>query len=448
MEKEKSFFILAVVDIILMYLSLFLVLMFRYNDFSLFPGPQTREFVFHFSIIFSVWLVLLFAFDFYDVFSIKKRAVFIKNMVLFAALAFGFGGSYFYLNIGSLIFPKTILFFTVALFAFFIFLWRMAFVFLSGSKKFVIKVAVIGWRPELDELVSNYLPWSNYEIALVFASGSFSGFEKLKIFSNQKRFARAIEDNGVGLVVFAVDPGSEKSFLRGALADVFLKVKTVSVESFYEEIAGKISLNLIDEAWIMNNVSKVDRRNYVVAKRIFDVVFSLCGLAMTAIIFPLVYLAIMIDSGGPVFYIQERKGRGGKPFLFYKFRTMTVTPDQHLVLRANDIRYVTRVGRIIKKFHIDEFPQFYNILKGDLSFVGPRPEWNKLAVDYEKGIPFYKYRYFSQPGFTGWAQINYKASVSVKEAREKFEYDLFYIKNRSFFLDISIIVKTLQLFFR
>jgi len=138
----------------------------------------------------------------------------------------------------------------------------------------------------------------------------------------------------------------------------------------------------------------------------------------------------------------------GKDFDLYKYRTMLATKDQYLVFRADATDQVTRVGRVIKRLHIDEFPQFFNILRGDISFVGPRPEWKKLAEEYKKDIPFYKDRYLVRPGFTGWAQINYKASATAKEAREKFEYDLYYIKNRSFVLDMSIIAKTIQLFFR
>ena len=126
---------------------------------------------------------------------------------------------------------------------------------------------------------------------------------------------------------------------------------------------------------------------------------------------------------------------------------MVESPKQDKkIWREKDKNNITKTGRILRKFHIDELPQFLSILRGDLSFVGPRPEWVELAKVFEKKIPFYPQRYLVKPGFTGWAQINFPASTSIEEAKRKFEYDLYYIKNRSFLLDIEIILKTVRLF--
>ena len=128
---------------------------------------------------------------------------------------------------------------------------------------------------------------------------------------------------------------------------------------------------------------------------------------------------------------------------------MYETPNQNKEpWRERDPNQITRVGKLLRKIHLDEFPQFWSILKGDLSFVGPRPEWEKLARIFEKEIPFYSQRYLIRPGFTGWAQLNFPSSTSVEEAKEKFQYDLYYIKNRSFVLDLGIILKTIRLFFK
>ena len=116
--------------------------------------------------------------------------------------------------------------------------------------------------------------------------------------------------------------------------------------------------------------------------------------------------------------------------------------------REKDPGQITRVGKILRKYYLDEIPQFFHILKGDISFVGPRPEWIELAKIFEKEIPFYSLRYLAKPGFTGWAQLNFPPSTSIQEAKEKFQYDLYYIKNRSFFLDLEIILKTIRLIFR
>ena len=448
MNKKNLFqLILAAGDIILMYLALFLVLAFRYNDFSPLPGPLTRQFFLHFSVIQLVWLALFFSFDFYEIPAFKKPLVFLKNLAGVAIMAFGVGALYFYLNLHSLIAPKTILFFDVLFFSVFAFSWRWFFSKLIGAQRFAKKIAVVGWQPEMDELVNSYLKLANYEIACAFSPGAFAGFEKLKIFPNHKDFIRAINEGKIDLMVLAEPLGVQNSILQNIISNVALNIKIISLKDFYQEIAQKLPLDLIDEMWLLENISK-NPRNSRLAKRFFDIILSLLGITITLIIFPLICLAIKLDSRGPVFYIQERRGRDGKNFLLYKFRTMKSTSDQYDIWRAGDGDQVTKTGKFFKKLHIDEFPQFFNILKGDLSFVGPRPEWTKLAGDYEKEIPFYRYRYLVQPGFTGWAQINYHASYSAFEAKEKFGYDLYYIKNQSFLLDIAIILKTIQLFFR
>jgi exopolysaccharide biosynthesis polyprenyl glycosylphosphotransferase len=448
MDKKFIKLILLAGDAILMYLSLFLVLAVRYNDYSLFPGPQTKQFVFHFAVIFFVWLVLLFSFDFYDIFSSRKRLVFFKSLALFVILAFGLGTMYFYLNSSSLIEPKTILLEDVLLFSLLMVLWRMALNIFLTQEKFKTKIAVVGWSAEMEELSHRYLTPANYEIAAILNTKTLGGFEKLKIFSDQRHFIKSVKEGKISLIIFASNDKTRGAVLEEVFLHMAPQIRIIGSEYFYEEITGKIPLSLINDAWLMGNISKSGKNNYQAAKRVFDVILSLAGLAVTAVLSPFIFLAVKADSPGSVFYTQERKGRGGKIFLLYKFRTMKTIDDQHRIWRANAADQVTRVGKILKKVHIDEFPQFYNIFRGDLSFVGPRPEWINLATEYERDIPFYKYRYLARPGFTGWAQIKYKASSSLKEAEEKFEYDLYYIKNQSFLFDVSIILKTIQLFFR
>ena len=438
---------LVIIDIALMYLALFIVLAFRYHDFSIFPGPQSGQFFFHFSFIHLFWLGLLYAFDLYDVFLVKKFLFFLKNLFLFSIFAFAAGAVYFYLNLHSLISPKTILFFDVLLLSVFILLRSFIASGIDAARRHSKNIAVVGWCPQMEELLSGHFSNLNYGVAAVFRPSALDGFDNLNIYTRQDEFIAALKEKRVDLVIFAI-PAAARQPLADLVSNIDINTKITSLESFYEEMTGKVSLDLIDNVWMSDIVRRTSRVGYVNFKRSFDILFSFVGLAATAILFPFVALAVKLDSKGPVFYIQKRKGKMGKVFDLYKFRTMTATDDQYSVFRADAANQVTRVGRIIKKIHVDEFPQFFNILRGDISFVGPRPEWEKLAADYEKEVPFYKYRYLVRPGFTGWAQINYKASATAKEAREKFEYDLYYIKNRSFLLDIAILAKTVQLFFR
>lgn len=211
-----------------------------------------------------------------------------------------------------------------------------------------------------------------------------------------------------------------------------------------------IPLDRIDEVWVLENIEQREKKLYEIAKRGFDILFSLLGLLILLIIFPLIALMVKIDSPGPIFYSQKRVGKDGKIFTLYKFRTMKIGAEENgpQWVVANDHR-INKIGKILRKTHIDELPQFYNIFKNDISFVGPRPERpEELIKCLKKEIPFYHLRHLLKQGFTGWAQINYHYVASIEEAKERFQYDLYYIKNRSFFLDLAIILKTAKIIFR
>ncbi|MCX6720715.1 MAG: sugar transferase [Candidatus Staskawiczbacteria bacterium] len=209
----------------------------------------------------------------------------------------------------------------------------------------------------------------------------------------------------------------------------------------------KIILENIDEKWFKSISSKKRDIFYLVIKRTIDIILGSIGFIIFAICLPFFALATKLDSKGPVFYCHYRVGKNGKLFNLYKFRSMhDNSAKDEKTWREKDVSSVTRVGKFLRRTHLDELPQAINILKGDISFVGPRAEWVEFAKVFEKEIPFYKYRYLVKPGLIGWAQINYPPSKSVNEAREKFEYDLYYIKNQSILLDLEIIIKSPKLF--
>lgn len=215
-----------------------------------------------------------------------------------------------------------------------------------------------------------------------------------------------------------------------------------------EQVSKKISFNGLSEAWFLEIISRKENKLEEFLKRFLDVVVSILGLAVCGVLILIIGPAILIDSRGGIFYSQERVGKNGKVFLIYKFRTMHQNDGRQQALwREKDKNSITRVGKVLRRLHLDELPQAWSILMGDLSFVGPRPEWVEFARVFEKEIPFYKYRYLVKPGIIGWAQVNFPPSQSVKEAQDKFEYDLYYIKNRSLLLDLEIMLKAVKLFF-
>jgi sugar transferase (PEP-CTERM system associated) len=217
--------------------------------------------------------------------------------------------------------------------------------------------------------------------------------------------------------------------------------------SFMERETGQVELQSLDPSWlIFSDGFSAQHRIERAVKRVFDVAASSLLLVFALPVAALATLAIHLQDGGPVFYRQKRVGLNGQSFMLLKFRSMRVDGDGDRVAcwaGAGDQR-VTPVGAIIRKTRIDEIPQVINVLKGEMSFVGPRPEQVPIVDELSKSIPYYQYRHMVKPGITGWAQINYPYGASVEDARQKLKFDLYYIKNYSLVLDLLILMQTVR----
>ena len=219
------------------------------------------------------------------------------------------------------------------------------------------------------------------------------------------------------------------------------------MRTLYEEMTGRVPIHHLESDWIIRSFVDEIRVSgfYELSKRLIDLVGGAAGMLVLVISYPFLAAAIALDNGFPVFYSQMRLGRGGSTFRIYKFRSMHNGSNADETARAaleNDPR-VTRVGRFLRKTRLDELPQFWNVLRGDMSLVGPRAEVPGLVTEYQKQIPFYRARLLVKPGLTGWAQINYGYVASVYETAFKLEYDLYYIKHRTLAMDIQIILRTM-----
>lgn len=222
------------------------------------------------------------------------------------------------------------------------------------------------------------------------------------------------------------------------------QIEVTMFTDFYESLFGCIPLTEVEEEWFIREITD-NKSIYESVKRLLEIV-SICVTApITAPIIIITALLVAITSKGPTIFKQERMGKNDKPFTLYKFRTMKTGKEGPLWTVENDDR-ITFVGRLLRRTHLDEIPQLLNVLKGDISFIGPRPERTKLAKMFEQ-IPYYEIRHIIKPGIIGWAQLNYKPSASLDEATKKFQYDLYYLKNRSFALDFFILVKTIRTIF-
>jgi len=226
----------------------------------------------------------------------------------------------------------------------------------------------------------------------------------------------------------------------------FQETRVYTLESFYEAQWRYLPLGIVDPFWPLQSGFQLARTSpYHYLKRLFDVLASATALVICSPLFILVPLFVWMEDGAPILFRQERVGRDGKRFMLFKFRTMRCRADhqdEDIYTREEDPR-VTRAGRWLRKLRIDELPQLWNALKGDISLIGPRPEWSKCAERYEESIPFYHFRHLVKPGITGWAQVNYPYGESDEDAVEKLKYDLYYIRHYSLKLDAMIVLKTL-----
>ena len=222
-------------------------------------------------------------------------------------------------------------------------------------------------------------------------------------------------------------------------------IPTYTLELFHHVYWRKIPLYRINPIWLFQEGFKVAKEPvFERLKRLMDILLTIPGIILAAPFIAVAALAIKLDDGGPVFFVQTRIGQHKVPFRIIKLRTMTAagaTDDPYT--RANDSR-VTRVGAILRKARLDELPQLWNVLIGQMSLIGPRAEWDRLVAEYERKIPSYHFRHLVRPGITGWAQVNYRYGQGMQDTLRKLEYDLYYIRNFSFTLDASIVLKTLH----
>jgi sugar transferase (PEP-CTERM system associated) len=227
------------------------------------------------------------------------------------------------------------------------------------------------------------------------------------------------------------------------------KLQGIEVEdwpAFYEKLTTKLLVSHIRPSWLAFSDGFRQSRLDDVLRRTLDIVVSAIGCLSSLPVLAVLAVLIKLDSRGPVFFRQERVGKGGRVFVLLKLRTMRLDAEIEtgpVWAQVGDTR-VTRLGRLLRKMRLDELPQFINVLRGDMSLVGPRPERPIFVSELQERIPFYIYRHVVRPGMTGWAQVSYQYGASIEHAREKLEYDLYYIKNRSLFLDLLIIIQTMQ----
>ncbi|MGA2204810.1 MAG: TIGR03013 family XrtA/PEP-CTERM system glycosyltransferase [Terriglobales bacterium] len=328
---------------------------------------------------------------------------------------------------------------TVALFG-----WRLGFSWLVQLPILVERVYVLGTDERAQRLVQGLRQSPEIGVEIAGWTGKMEGAVTRE--SVAAHLMEAVHKQKVHRVIVAM-PDRRGTIPMQELLQLRMRgVKIEEATTWLEKMSGKIEVENLYPSWMVFGQGFRRTATFILVRRVVSIVISLIGLVLTLPLIPLIILAIRLDSKGPVFYTQARVGKGGRVFNVVKFRTMRQDAEA-----ANGPQWaddkdsrVTRVGKFLRSLRLDEIPQLWCVLKGDMAFVGPRPERPEFIEWLSKEIPFYGVRHMVRPGLTGWAQVKYKYGSTVEDAREKLQYDLFYIKNASIGLDLLIMFLTVK----
>ena len=426
--------LLLVVDVILLYATLFLVLLVRYGKIN---SYLINAHIGPFSAVFILWLIIFYIVGLYDIRSLKKGYEIFQQLLVAISVGTAIAVTMFYLISSFHISPKT----SLAMFAVFFGIiesgWRYLFKTWSPTSK--KNVLIIGSGKDVEGLEKFMFenPQIGYKV-------SFQIQETQDVKSEMIR--DVIKKENINTVVIDHKAASASNLFDELYRYMAGGVEIVTLAAAYEAILKKLPVSEVRDFSLVTEMSR-SRRIYEAVKKPLEFLIALVLFVMLVIPMALIYVLIRLTSRGVGIYKQTRVGKNEKEFVLYKFRTMKANaedngPEWSL---TQDSR-VTAVGRLLRYTHLDELPQLWNILKGDISFVGPRPERPEFVKNLKEKIPYYEIRHMIKPGITGWAQVNFKYGSSIEDAMGKLQFDLFYIKNRSITLDALIILKTIKMF--
>lgn len=398
-----------------------------------------------------VCLLVLYFYDLYDFTVMGNRRELMLRLVQALGIAWVLLALLFYF-VPPLLIGRGVSVFSVLIVLMSLLTWRILIHYLTGHPEIGERILIVGtgraaqetaeavWkRRDAGYRISGFVTENGTNPNAAVAAGGILG--------TTGDLEGIVRNEKIDRIVIAV---RER---RGAFpTETLLKMSLagdVSIEecsSFFERITGQVHVDMVRPSWLIFAGRRRDTRLSVFFREVVHRSLAAIGLIVSLPIALLTVILIKLDSKGSVFYKQERVGKNGKTFNVLKFRSMKTDAeaDGKPIWAATDDNRTTRVGRVIRQIRVDEIPQFWNILKGEMSFVGPRPERPHFVAQLADEIPFYEHRHLTAPGLTGWAQIKYPYGASVEDARHKLQYDLYYIKNQSLALDLVIVFETVK----
>lgn len=437
---RKGHSVLLLGDLLFFVVSLWLALFLRNLE-----APSLELISLHlapFSFLFAVWILVFYIAGLYEKhINIIKTSL--SGIVVSAQLVnSGIAVVFFYYIPFFGITPKTTLFIYLFVSLTLILFWRMQGYFLV-SKGRPENAILIGSGDEMKDLLLEVNSNPIYNLKFIFsvdlARADRKGF--------WDELTSRIYSENVSIIAIDLADKNTEPVLPHLYNLMFSKINFIDMHKIYEDIFNRVPLSLLKYDWFLENISTRPRIGYDFLKHIMDIVVSLALFVISLIFYPFVWLAIKLDDGGPIFISQERIGQGNRVIHLKKFRSMERN-DVDLRSATHTENKVTRVGKFLRNTRIDELPQLWSVLSGDLSLIGPRPELPSGVEHYKKEIPYYNVRHLIKPGLSGWAQIYHDEhphhGLDIVETKNKLAYDLYYIKNRSFLLDLKIALRTVR----
>lgn len=460
-QKRFAITLLILGDVAALYLALGITLLVRYGTDLAEPWEIHRL---PFAIVFFIWIMLFFIAGLYEQEAWNANRIIKERILRTIATASIVAVLLFYLIPAFIITPKTNLLTQITLSVGLMVGWRMlASMLIRNTSK--TNVLFFGLSEESISLAQKLTehPHLGFSVtALVHTENtpfpSISAGD-IPIISLNENLLEFIKEKKVSLAIASPELHSNIELVRILYGILPLGVRFMDFPTYYENLTGKIPISRISEVWFLENLAGSRKHVYEFSKRLFDILFALLVGGITIILLPFIVLGIILSTprdvwhvqkkrarpgDGIIFFRQQRIGKNGKPFYFIKFRSQLLGAEHMGNTKEikNDPRQYA-FGVFLRAFYIDELPQMWNVLKGEMSLIGPRPERPTYVEQLAESIPFYKIRLLVPPGITGWAQISMKNDASVEDAPEKLQYDLYYIKNKSLALDLNIALKTI-----
>lgn len=445
MTNRSKAFLFFIGDVVALYASLFVTLLIRYQ------GRFYYEFVHYhagpFTVVFVLWVLIFYVAGLYDLRRLRNTIDFSKTLFLCIGIGAAFAVALFYLIPAFGITPKTNLAVFVVIFVVVETIWRRTLNGIVSLGEAPNRVLFVGDGPVAEEIKRAIR--EHAQLGYMVSAE----VNEAEATAHPETILRLAREKEITLIVIPrmLTRGTP---LAAALYELFSKGYLVTdLVGFSETVLQKVPLDGLEEAWFLENIENVGQF-YDPLKRAFEFVAALAiGFALLPVEI-VIALLVTLTSRGPILIRQTRSGRLGKPFTLYKFRSMyALAPDGQAETNGaewakggKDPR-ITPVGHMLRASHLDELPQLLNIIRGDTSFVGPRPERPEIVEKLKEQIPYYEVRLLVTPGVTGWAQINHRADQGIEDVKKKLQYDVYYLKNRSLAIDVAIVLRTLKTLF-